>query len=74
MSKALRIATEDFLVLPNWFSNLHPFYIATSGNNLPCFNEFMELIRCSENKNSTGCNKQYINLMHCLRKQGLSQD
>ena len=72
MSKALRIATEDFLPQPTLFSTWHPFYaIMSSGSNPPCFSEFMELFKCSENnKEPSECKKEYIKLLHCLNKQG----
>jgi len=69
MSKALRIVTEDKLPHPI-FSNWHPFYAITNKSHPPCFLEFMELIKCSEKKKPSECNKQYINLLQCLNKEG----
>jgi len=70
MSKALRIVTEDLLPHPTLFSNWHPFYAVMNGSNPSCFLEFMEIIKCLENKKPSECNKQYNNLLQCLKNKG----
>ncbi len=72
MSKALRIVTEEFQLplSPNRYSNWHPFYLDVSGNNVPCFLEFMKLMECLQSNNTSKCHSQYDNLVKCLHKQG----
>ncbi len=75
MSKALRTVTD--LQLPsvwNLSSNWHPFYADMSGNNPPCLPEFMKLMNCVNDKKTTECNSYYLDLLHCLHKQGFDKD
>ena len=68
MSNTLRITTVE--VLPQYshtVKNWHPIYAQITGKT-PCYNEFMQLIKCLQEKGA--CKKKYENLLECLAKEG----
>ena len=68
MSKTARITT-DFMPQNNFtLQNWHPIYFEMTGKT-PCYQEFMSLMSCLQNKTSS-CSKKYYELLECLKKQG----
>ena len=68
MSNTLRITTVE--VLPQYshtVKNWHPIYAQITGKT-PCYNEFMQLIKCLQEKGA--CKKKFENLLECLAKEG----
>ena len=73
MSKALRIAIDESPISspPSW----HPYYLDMSGNNMPCYAEFVMLMECvkkqsAEKMTISDCLPQYRAFVTCLKKQG----
>ena len=55
---------------PNW-SNWHPFNNTMSGDNPPCYKEFMNLMECL--KTMSKCETYYVKLVECVRKHGYDE-
>lgn len=70
--KKLRLVTEELHAsyVPNAFQRLNILYTDMSGNNPPCYTEFMNLMDCMSNKPTSECIPHYLKLIHCLRTQG----
>ena len=72
----LEIPIEPIQKNFNYFLNeFHPYYYDMTGNNIPCYKEFMSLIEClKDNKieNKLICKTKYYDLIDCLKKNGLN--
>ena len=69
MSKSIR-ATEDLFIQSSFIPNWHSLFAIINQQDPPCLEEFRELMKCSEKKKLLECTTQYMNLLHCLRKNG----
>ena len=75
MSKALRVS-EEIALQPNFFKlvNWNPLYLESTGNNAPCYEEFMKLMECVNDKPIQQCYPLYVKLITCLKAHGIDDD
>ena len=76
MSKALRIVVEEPFAHQEAMHSLrwwHPIYADTSGNNTPCYVEFMKVMQCISDAPTSRCTAQLAGLMRCMKREGLTE-
>lgn len=78
MSKALRTAMEippdvlrDVLGDVRHLAGWSPSRVVLSGQEPPCFREFMSLMECRTSSDGKDCAPKYAKLMKCMRECGL---
>lgn len=57
-------------IIPRWFE-WHPYHVTIDGTSPPCHHEFMELMQCLDETDSSQCVHKYTKLLQCLHRQGM---
>ena len=70
MSKALRVVTQEMRDLPPLPTTWHPFYVALTGEDIPCYVEFSKLTACLQTT-ASDCQPEVRALSMCLKRHGV---